>query len=118
MRDVNQFAAEWIAAWNAHDVEAILTHYADDVEYTSPFIAKLTGGGATLRGKDAVRDYLRRGLAAFPELHFTLLETYSGTDSAVLRYRSVRNLIAAETFQFDAHGRVKRVLCHYHESAA
>lgn len=118
MRDVNQFASEWIAAWNAHDVEAILAHYGAEVEYTSPFVAKLTGGGATLRGKDALRDYVQRGLAAFPELHFTLLETYTGADSVVLRYRSVRDLVAAETFQFDAKGRVKQVLCHYWESAA
>ncbi len=25
------FAAEWIAVWNSHDLEAILAHYADNV---------------------------------------------------------------------------------------
>lgn len=30
--DITDFAHEWIAAWNAHDLERILAHYADDVE--------------------------------------------------------------------------------------
>jgi len=29
------FAREWIAGWNAHDVDHILEHYADDFEMTS-----------------------------------------------------------------------------------
>src|ERR1700723_3107179 len=28
--------AEWIAAWNAHDLPRILSHYADDFEMSSP----------------------------------------------------------------------------------
>ena len=31
-----RFAAEWIEAWNAHDLERILAHYADDFEMASP----------------------------------------------------------------------------------
>ena len=29
---VHRFAAEWIAAWNSHDLERILAHYTDDFE--------------------------------------------------------------------------------------
>jgi len=32
--DFVSHAQEWIAAWNAHDLERILAHYADDVELT------------------------------------------------------------------------------------
>jgi hypothetical protein len=38
-----QFAEEWYAAWNAHDPERILSHYADDVEVASPLVSVLTG---------------------------------------------------------------------------
>jgi ketosteroid isomerase-like protein len=31
-----QFAEEWIAAWNSHDLDRILSHYADDFEMASP----------------------------------------------------------------------------------
>ena len=27
-----RFAEEWIAAWNAHDLERILAHYTDDFD--------------------------------------------------------------------------------------
>lgn len=33
-----EFAAEWIAAWNSHDLERILSHYAEDFEMASPLI--------------------------------------------------------------------------------
>jgi hypothetical protein len=31
-----RFAEEWIAAWNAHDLPRILSHYEDDFEMPSP----------------------------------------------------------------------------------
>jgi ketosteroid isomerase-like protein len=31
-----RFAEQWISAWNDRDVEAVLTHYAEDVLFTSP----------------------------------------------------------------------------------
>jgi len=30
------FANHWISAWNSHDLDAILSHYDDSVELTSP----------------------------------------------------------------------------------
>ena len=30
-----QFAAGWIAAWNGHDLDQILSHYTDDVVFRS-----------------------------------------------------------------------------------
>ena len=29
-------ATEWVAAWNSHDLERILAHYAHDVVFSSP----------------------------------------------------------------------------------
>ena len=36
-------AHHWIAAWNAHDLDAIMTHYDDAIELTSPVAARLLG---------------------------------------------------------------------------
>src|SRR6478752_5735006 len=91
--DFEQHAREWIEAWNAHDLERILAHYADDVELISPFVARLAGqSDATVRGKEALRDYVRRGLTAYPTLHFEFIRLYAGVRSCVLEYRSVNNL--------------------------
>jgi hypothetical protein len=112
--DFASHAQEWIAAWNAHDLERILAHYADDVELDSPFIPKLTGRSeGVLRGKAALRDYFARGLKAYPTLRFDFIRLYPGVQSCVLEYRSVNGLHAAELMEFDEHGKVRRVLAHY-----
>jgi ketosteroid isomerase-like protein len=38
------FVADWLAAWNAHDVEAVLAHFADDVLFSSPIAARVMDG--------------------------------------------------------------------------
>ena len=37
------FAAEWIEAWNSHDLDRILSHYTDDFVMSSPRIVVLAG---------------------------------------------------------------------------
>jgi hypothetical protein len=116
--DFKQHAEEWIDAWNAHDLERIVAHYAEDVELISPFVARLTGqSNGTVCGRVALRDYIARGLAAYPALHFEFIRLYPGVRSCVLEYRSVNNLRAAETMEFDPQGKVRRVLAHYAAAA-
>jgi ketosteroid isomerase-like protein len=54
----DQFALEWIEAWNSHDLERILSHYAEDASMSSPFIAQIVGiPSGILQGKPALRAY-------------------------------------------------------------
>ena len=107
-------ALEWIADWNAHDLERIMAHYAEDVELTSPIVAKLAGDAdGSVRGKAALREYFTRGLKTFPELRFELLRVYAGVRSCVLEYHSVNGLRTAELMEFNDEGKVSRVLAHY-----
>ena len=108
------FAAAWVDAWNHRDLDAILSHYAVDVLFTSPFVAQLLGDPAgVVRGRDALRAYFAAGLARFPDLHFRLRHVLPGVNGVVLVYDSVAGLLAAEAFEFDAAGRVCRAACHY-----
>lgn len=108
-----RFAAEWIAAWNAHDVDAVLRHYHDDCEMSSPSIAKFSGEATgVLRGKAAVEAYWRRALAALPGLHFELQSVLLGVRSLVIHYHSHRGP-ASEVFFFDDDGLVVRAAAHY-----
>lgn len=108
------FADEWYAAWNAHDLDAILHHYADDVEFTSPFVVALNGDETgTLRGKDALRDYFARALQRFPDLHFEPIATLVGVDSVTLHYISVEDRRAAEVMTLGPGSNVVSVLAHY-----
>lgn len=51
-------AQEWIEAWNRHDIDAVLTHYSDDVIFTSPFAIEFAGKeDGTVHGKKELRAY-------------------------------------------------------------
>ena len=96
-----QFAAQWISAWNARDVEGVLAHYADDVVFASPTakqFAPETRG--IVRGKDALRSYWTRALEANPDLHFALIDVYVGVDTLVLHYRNQRGGLVNEVLTF------------------
>ena len=52
------FADEWVQAWNADDIEAVLAHFHDDVVFTSPVAARVVPkSGGVVRGKAALRNY-------------------------------------------------------------
>lgn len=116
-----QFAQEWIAAWNARDLDAVLAHYDDDIVFTSPFIIRIAGEpSGTLRGKSALRPYFEKALAAVPDLRFELIDVYKGVDSVVLNYRSYRgggSALAAEVLIFSAGGKVIRGFANYEDLA-
>jgi hypothetical protein len=80
-------ANHWVAAWNAHDLDAIMTHYDDAIEVTSPVAAQLLGTpDGKVVGKANLRAYFQRGLEAYPELNFRLEDVLSGLNSVVLYY--------------------------------
>jgi hypothetical protein len=112
--DFNRHSEAWLASWNAHDLERILAHYSEDVELSSPFVAKLIGSSeSTVRGKAALRDYFARGLKAYPTLRFGFVRLYAGVRSCVVEYHSVNGMRTAELMEFDEQGKVRRVLAHY-----
>jgi hypothetical protein len=110
----DQFAAEWIAAWNSHDLDRILSHYRDDFAMSSPLIVERGfDPSGTLHGKDAVRPYWRAGLAAAPDLHFTLEVALIGADSIAILYRNQAGRRVAEVVVLDEERRVIRGMAHY-----
>ena len=112
--DAQQFGLTWVEAWNSHDLDRILAHYASDVEVTSPLVETVLGPGRhTVKGKEALRAYWGPALQRYPELRFVLHRAYAGVRSVVLHYQSVQGLVAAECMELDETGRVSRVLAHY-----
>ena len=107
------FADEWVAAWNSHDLVKILSHYTDDFEMSSPYIAQVTGETSSmLKGKKAVGEYWQKGLTLNPSLHFELQNILVGVDSITLYYRSSRGNVA-EIFFFNLSNQVVKAAAHY-----
>lgn len=108
------FATDWIASWNAHDLERILSHYADDFEMSSPVIVQIAGEpSGILRGKAAVSAYWEKALGLIPDLQFELLSVLAGINSITLYYKGARGRLAAEVFHFGPDNRVVRAFAHY-----
>jgi ketosteroid isomerase-like protein len=107
-------AQAWIHAWNQHDLDGILSHYSDEIEFFSPFIIKLLNNPTgSLVGKAALREYFQIGLNAYPDLHFDLQDILIGVDSLVLYYRSVNQRMTAEYMEINPDGLIYRVCAHY-----
>jgi predicted ester cyclase len=113
---VRGFAQEWVLSWNAHDLEAILGHYADGVVLTSPVAARLLGDpSGNVRGKAALRAYFSKGLEAYPDLRFELKDVMWGLSSVVLYYANQVGRKTGEFMEVDANGKVVRVVANYSE---
>ncbi len=110
--EARTFASEWIAAWNSHDLDRILSHYSADIELLSPFAQKLVGSGR-ISGLPALRAYWTKGLVAQPELEFQFIDLRLGYDCLTILYRNHRSQQGAETFEFGADGKVVRSFACY-----
>lgn len=114
IQEAGKFAEEWIAAWNAHDLEMIMEHYEEAIELTSPVAAQLLGKpDGKVVGKANLRAYFQRGLEAFPELRFHLEDVLVGLSSVVLYYTNQKGTHSAEFMEFSVTGKVVRVVAHY-----
>jgi ketosteroid isomerase-like protein len=109
----NAFADHWIAAWNRHDLEEILSHYTYDFEMSSPVIvATMNEPSGTLKGKDNVRAYWSKAFERYPDLKFEKLHVLTGSKSVTIIYNGVRGL-SAESFHFNRSGKVHAAFAHY-----
>lgn len=113
-QDRQAWVAEWFEAWNAHDLERILSHYAESVEMISPMIRLVTGvTSGCVQGKSALRTYWAKALDLVPDLHFEPICTCWGIESVVLTYRGAGGRTVSEVLAFDVHGQVDRAHAHY-----
>jgi ketosteroid isomerase-like protein len=111
IQQIDAFAKEWIQSWNRRDVEAILAHYSEDVEFQSPVVAVLLGEtSGTVRGKQNLRDYIQKAVEAFPQdLNIELLDAYQGVDSLLVHFQASGRR-AVEVMELNPEGKVRRAL--------
>lgn len=69
--DARAFAEQWTAAWNALDLDRVLAHFHEQVRLTSPTAAVIVGV-ATVRGKQALREYWKTAIGRIGSLRFAV----------------------------------------------
>lgn len=118
------FADRWFAAWNAHDLDAMMACYDPAIEHSSPFIKRYNdaigrGDEPSIRGLAGVRDYFGRALARNPALRFEPVHVAIGLDSVILVYRRHSHdtpavgELSAEVFFLNAACLIVRSVSHY-----
>jgi hypothetical protein len=108
------FAHDWVKAWNDHDLEAILSHYAEDVIVHSPRVRLLLGRGVgNVSGKPALREYWSWALDHARDLFFETDQVFVGSDALTIVYTNHRQQTVAETFVFNTERKVIRGIVAY-----
>ena len=70
----DELAQRYLAAWNAHDADAVADFFSADAVYDD------RGAAHVARGREAIRDHVNEVIAAFPDLRFELTRVAHGTD--------------------------------------
>ena len=79
----------WVQGWNAHDLDQVLSHFADDVVFTSPVAEQLLANSVgVIRGKIALAPTGGRAYRRIPDLRFEVLGVYLGLHTLVISYRN------------------------------
>jgi hypothetical protein len=99
--EARAFAQQWVKGWNAHDVDALMEHFTDDVVFTSPVAVRIVGGDGVIRGKEALRNYWAEGIRLIPDLHFEVLALYVGVAALVINYRNQAGGVVSEVLTFE-----------------
>jgi hypothetical protein len=108
-----KIAADWCDAWNRRDLDAIMEHYADDVEFSSPTVVSRWGiAEGWLRGSGKVRENFAIGVKA-PGLHFELVDVLLGVNSMCVVYRRESGALVTDLVELDANGKGRRVTACY-----
>lgn len=108
MNDV-EFAERYYAAWNAHDIDAILKLYSDEIEFSSPYIMALGFSyDGVILGLPMLRSYLEKAFERAPDLRLTPEALFVGARGHTLVYRNQRGERSAEVHEMDALGRIVR----------
>jgi ketosteroid isomerase-like protein len=106
------FAAAWIQNFSAKDVEAVLAHFAEDAQFTSPR-ALVVAGKATLQSRRELAEYWHAAVKSIGTIRFTLEHVINDESSGRLTIVYIseidgKKVRAAEFFQFNSSLKVIR----------
>jgi SnoaL-like domain len=110
-----ELAEEWVAAWNDHDLDAIISLYSPAVVFQTPTIIDSLGiADGRVEGLDRLREHFMRGLERLPGLHFELDQVYTGVRSIAIAYHWADGTPVCELHEYDEQERIERVQALYH----
>ena len=114
--EMRVLAERWIGAWNARDLDRIMEHYAEDVEFeANTVIRRWNKPDGKLRGLAELRDHFRLGLELAPNLHFQIEDVFLSPSGYAVLYRRENNNRVLDVVELNSEGKARRVKAFYLE---
>ncbi|HEX3795626.1 MAG TPA: nuclear transport factor 2 family protein [Acidimicrobiales bacterium] len=112
--DIRGHADSWLSAWNAHDLDAIMECYSEDVDFVASTVIQRWGReDGRLQGATELRRHFELGLELAPHLTFTEEALFSSPVGYALVYRRENNNRVVDVVELNANGRAARVRAFY-----
>ncbi len=94
----------WFEAFNAHNLEKLLSLYDDEAEHFSPKLKiRLPETNGLVTGKEALRSWWKDSFERLPTLHYKVTSLTSNNDRVFMEYeRTVENedkMLVAEVLE-------------------
>ena len=79
---------KWVKGWNDHNLNTIMSSYAEELEFSSPKIRMILGENKnnTISSKRELSTYFSAGLERFPNLKFKIIDFTVTNDKVILEY--------------------------------
>jgi len=111
---IRSHADAWLAAWNAHDLDAIMACYCEDVDFAAPTVVKRWGrDDGRLQGRAELRRHFELGLELAPGLAFTEEALLPGPAGYALLYRRENGNRVLDVVELNPAGEAARVRAFY-----
>ena len=112
--DARAHADQWLNAWAARDLDAIMACYSDTVDFAAPTVVARWGrADGRLLGKQELSRHFARGLELAPNITFTEEVYLSGMNGYSLLYRRENGNRALDVVELDQDGHAARVRAFY-----
>ena len=105
---IGRFVETWCAHWCKVDIDAVVSHFAENAEMRSPLALKLTGS-PVVAGAENIRLYWRQAYGHIPSADLKILNwSWDETISRLTVWWQLGEARASEFMDFDSTGRVVR----------
>jgi hypothetical protein len=112
--DLRTIAGDWIEAWNAHDLDRIMGHYADTIEFeANTVVVRWHKPDGKLHGLTELREHFRLGLSLAPHIHFTLEQVFSAPSGYAVLYRRDNGNQVLDVVELNAENKAQKVKAFY-----
>jgi ketosteroid isomerase-like protein len=111
---IAEIITDWIDAWNTHDIDRIMGHYADEVEFTAQtVVTRWNKADGKLKGKEELQQHFSKGLTLAPGIHFTVEEILYAPSGYAVLYRRENGNRVLDAVELNEAGLATKVTAYY-----